>query len=61
VLEDDDEDEGGGRPHKRGWRSLLHGLLGSGGCSVNGQATEGNLAWFALLSGMLVLRTRRRR
>lgn len=59
-ADDDGEGEGHGHGHHRGLRSLLRGLLGSGGCAVGGEQAEGNLAWFALLSGLLVLRTRRR-
>jgi hypothetical protein len=58
--DDGDEDEHGHGHHHGGWRSLLRGLFGAGGCSLGGEPAQGNLAWFALMSGLLVLRTRRR-
>ncbi len=58
----DDEDDEHGNGAKRGWRKLLRALFGGGGgCSLAGEPVEGNLAWLSLLSGLLVLRTRRRR
>lgn len=59
--DDGDSEEGQhGGHHGHGWHKGLRGWFGSGGCSLGGETADGNLAWFALLSGLLVLRTRRR-
>jgi hypothetical protein len=56
--EEDEDDQGPGRPRLG---SILRHLFGKGGCSLGAQPADGNLAWFALMSGLLVLRARRRR
>lgn len=60
--EDDQQEEDGSGSSQRGWRKLLRALLGAGGgCSLAGEPVDSNLVWLSVLTGLLVLRTRRRR
>jgi MYXO-CTERM domain-containing protein len=53
-----EEDEGG--QHGGGFlKRLLHHLFGQGGCSVPGNAAQGNLGWLSLLGLGLLARRRR--